>query len=64
MKASIHCPKHGLQQSNPNAGYAVACEKCYPRKIILHLCADTGSDSYPYSQDPDYKVIRDRLLEK
>jgi hypothetical protein len=27
-------------------------------KIILHLCADTGSDSYPYSQDPDYEVIR------
>lgn len=27
-------------------------------KIILHLCADTGSDSYPYSQDPEYKVIR------
>ncbi len=28
------------------------------KKIILHLCADTGSDSYPYSQDPDYEVIR------
>ena len=28
------------------------------RKIILHLCADTGSDSYPYSQDSDYEVIR------
>jgi site-specific DNA-cytosine methylase len=27
-------------------------------KIILHLCADTGSDSYPYSQDPEYEVIR------
>lgn len=27
-------------------------------KTILHLCADTGSDSYPYSQDPDYEVIR------
>ncbi|HEY6435790.1 MAG TPA: hypothetical protein VIY47_04310 [Ignavibacteriaceae bacterium] len=27
-------------------------------KIILHLCADTGSDSYPYSQDSEYKVIR------
>lgn len=32
MKASIHCPKHGLQKSNPNAGYAVACKKCYPKK--------------------------------
>lgn len=28
------------------------------RKIILHLCADTGSDSFPYSQDPEYEVIR------
>ncbi len=28
------------------------------KKNILHLCADTGSDSYPYSQDPDYEVIR------
>jgi hypothetical protein len=28
------------------------------KKIILHLCADTGSDSYPYSQDTDYEVIR------
>lgn len=28
------------------------------KKIILHLCADTGSDSYPYSQDPEYEVIR------
>ena len=28
------------------------------KKIILHLCADTGSDSYPYSQDPQYEVIR------
>ena len=27
------------------------------KKIILHLCADTGSDSYPYSQDPEYEVI-------
>lgn len=28
------------------------------KKIILHLCADTGSDSYPYSQDLNYEVIR------
>lgn len=27
------------------------------KKIILHLCADTGSDSYPYSQDDEYEVI-------
>jgi len=27
------------------------------KKIILHLCADTGSDSYPYSVDPEYEVI-------
>ena len=27
------------------------------KKIILHLCADTGSDSMPYQEDPAYKVI-------
>jgi hypothetical protein len=27
-------------------------------KIILHLCADLGSDSYPYQLDSDYKVIK------
>lgn len=27
-------------------------------KIILHLCADVGSDSYPYQIDPAYEVIR------
>ena len=27
------------------------------KKIILHLCADTGSDTMPYQDDPDYKVI-------
>ena len=27
-------------------------------KIILHLCADIGSDSYPYQQHPDYEVIK------
>ena len=27
-------------------------------KTILHLCADIGSDSYPYKCDPDYQVIR------
>lgn len=32
LKASIHCPKHGLQPSNNDAGYAVACIKCYPKK--------------------------------
>lgn len=26
-------------------------------KTILHLCADTGSDSKPYQDDPNYKVI-------
>ena len=26
-------------------------------KTILHLCADLGSDSYPYQQDPEYNVI-------
>lgn len=28
------------------------------KKIILHLCADTGSDSFPYAKDPSYEVIR------
>lgn len=27
------------------------------KKIILHLCADTGSDTYPYQIDDDYEVI-------
>ena len=27
------------------------------KKIILHLCADTGSDTYPYSQDDEYEVV-------
>jgi len=27
------------------------------KKIILHLCADTGSDSKPFSDDPEYEVI-------
>lgn len=26
-------------------------------KTILHLCADTGSDSWPYRADPEYDVI-------
>ena len=28
------------------------------RKIILHLCADIGSDSRLYQLDPDYEVIK------
>lgn len=27
------------------------------KKVILHLCADTGSDTKPYQDDPDYEVI-------
>lgn len=27
------------------------------KKIILHLCADTGSDTKPYQDDPEYEVI-------
>lgn len=27
-------------------------------KTILHLCADTGSDSWPYQLDPSYEVIK------
>lgn len=26
-------------------------------RVILHLCADIGSDSYPYQIDPEYEVI-------
>jgi hypothetical protein len=26
------------------------------KKVILHLCADTGSDTKPYSDDPNYEV--------
>lgn len=28
------------------------------KKIILHLCADTGSDSYYFQQDKDFEVIK------
>jgi hypothetical protein len=28
------------------------------KKIILHLCADLGSDSYPYQLDEQYEVIK------
>ncbi len=27
-------------------------------KTILHLCADIGSDSFPYQKDKDYEVIK------
>jgi hypothetical protein len=27
------------------------------KKVILHLCADTGSDTMPYQDDPDYEVV-------
>jgi hypothetical protein len=27
-------------------------------KTVLHLCADVGSDSFPYSVDPNYEVIK------
>ena len=27
-------------------------------KTILHLCADIGSDSFPYQQDSEYEVIK------
>lgn len=26
-------------------------------KVILHLCADTGSDTQPYTDDPEYEVV-------
>ncbi len=26
-------------------------------KVILHLCADTGSDTMPYQNDPEYEVV-------
>ena len=27
------------------------------KKLILHLCADIGSDSQPYREHPDYEVV-------
>lgn len=27
------------------------------KKVILHLCADTGSDTKPYQDDPDVKSV-------
>jgi len=27
------------------------------KKVILHLCADIGSDTMPYQNDPDYEVV-------
>ena len=27
-------------------------------KIILHLCADIGSDSYFFAEDPEFEVIK------
>lgn len=27
------------------------------KKVILHLCADTGSDSWPFQNDPEFEVI-------
>lgn len=27
------------------------------KRVILHLCADTGSDTKPFQDDPDYEVI-------
>lgn len=27
------------------------------KKLILHLCADSGSDTKPYQDDPDYEVV-------
>ena len=28
------------------------------KKIILHLCADIGSDSWFYANDDEYEVIK------
>lgn len=28
------------------------------KKVILHLCADTGSDSIPFQNDPEFDVIK------
>lgn len=44
--------------------YCASCHRSYCAttgnlipKTILHLCADLGSDSYPYLYDTDYRVI-------
>ena len=31
--------------------------KLYMPKIILHLCADTGSDTKPFQDDPELAVV-------
>lgn len=40
----------------PNNGRCVVC-KANCRKVILHLCADTGSDTVPYSENDEYEVV-------
>ena len=30
----------------------------FEKRVILHLCADSGSDTWPYHMDPEYEVIR------
>lgn len=36
-KIKIVCPKHGLQPSNPNTEYAVACSECFPDKLVINI---------------------------
>ncbi len=61
MKAKINCPRHGLTIADPKYQKGIACGKCFyngnKKKIILHLCADTGSDTKYYQDNPEYEVI-------
>ena len=50
----------GECQGKPTLDAGLACASVSrppKRKIILHLCADIGSDSRPYQLDPAYDVI-------
>lgn len=33
------------------------CVEVMGKKLILHLCADIGSDSQPYREHPNYEVV-------
>ncbi len=41
----------GFQLTNPTEAGVMS------KKVILHLCADTGSDTQPYQDDPNYEVV-------
>jgi len=48
----------GMMCGQPVEQWGQQCKYHDPPKVILHLCADTGSDTKPYQDDPDYEVIK------